>query len=275
MMGLFVKNINASLRFCLSVLKFVGFLKPIEPVSFYGKVFYNIYWFSWFMFLAGGIIIAQSGAMFQIWGDLTLMTSASFLLFTNLAFATKAINVVMKRRAIQEIINTSDDELTAEDRMEGIEIVKRYPYDTSKSPAYEVTYVNQLMLCKEDETVQKRIKQCVVKHQAALKTAAQIQTCFTKPILAQFSVSVVIICVTAYQLALSCKIAGAAYWCPWYLCSVRLRRELLIVMQRTRHVTKLTAGGFTTLSLDCFTSIIKASYTFFTVLKQVEDRNEK
>lgn len=52
-MSPFVRNINTSLRFCLSVLKFVGFLKPIEPVSFYGRVFYNIYWFSWFMFLVG------------------------------------------------------------------------------------------------------------------------------------------------------------------------------------------------------------------------------
>ncbi|CAH0691652.1 unnamed protein product [Spodoptera exigua] len=347
-MGLIVNNANNSLRVCLTVLKVVGFLTP--PQTGIYSFFLSVYCFASFMFLVGGIIIAQTGAMFQIWGDLALMTSASFLLFTNLAFALKIINVVARRRQIQDIIDDADEVLVAEDREEGKEIIKScnrettrflcmevllslitvlgwaasaekdqlplrawYPYDASKSPAYELTYFNQdLLTSDEEKIVQSRLRQCVIKHEAALKSTRLIQKCFSYPILAQFTVSAVIICVTAYQLAMeldngnrvrsipmatyllcmmlqvyiycyqgnqlteeSYEIAGAAYECPWYKCSLRLRRSLLIVMLRTRCAVQLTAGGFMTLSLSCFTSIIKASYTFFTVLKQVEDRNPK
>ncbi|XP_026735047.1 odorant receptor 46a-like [Trichoplusia ni] len=344
------------------------------------------------------ILVAQTSTMFQIWGDLALMTNAAFLLFTNLAFALKIINVLVRRRDIKSIIDESNIELSTEYRQKGIQIVEScnrettqsmylymwlsgvtvlgwvvsaeknqlplrawYPYDTSKSPAYEITYANQstalsvaattnicldtlvtsliavcrcrlrlvalslrtlcddiqipdkqLMTPEYEQIVYKRLQLCVMKHEAALRTARQIQRCFTYPILAQFTVSVVIICVTAYQLAIelnngkwvriismvayllcmmlqvflycyqgnqlteeSSEIADAAYECPWYSCSLRTRKALLIVMVRTRRALCLTAGGFTTLSLACFTSIIKASYTFFTVLKQVEDRNPK
>ncbi|KAJ8721822.1 hypothetical protein PYW08_004224 [Mythimna loreyi] len=393
-MGILVKNVNGSLGFCLTVLKVAGFLTPHQTRECYG-FFLSVYCFSIFMFVVGGFLIAQTGAMFEIWGDLALMTSASFLLLTNLAFAIKIINVVIRKRQIQEIIDEANDELLAEDREEGIAIIKSsdhettrslylyiflsgatvfgwaasaeknqlplrawYPYDATKSPAYELTYANQssavtaaalvnicldtlvtsliavcrcrlrlvglslktlcegiplsekhLLTPEQEKIVQSRLHQSVVKHEAALKTVRMIQQFFSFPILAQFTVSVVIICVTAYQLAMevsngnwvrsfsmgcyllgmalqvflycyqgnqlteeSSEIAGAAYEAPWYKCSLRVRRSLLIVMVRTRRAVRLTAGGFTTLSLACFTSIIKASYTFFTVLQQVEDR---
>nr|WKF45445.1 olfactory receptor 43 [Heliothis virescens] len=395
-MGLMVKNVNRSLQFCLTVLKVAGFLTTPQDGRI-PRLTRRVYCFAVFMFLVGFIVIAQTGAMFEIWGDLELMTSASFLLFTNLAFAMKIINVVVRSREIQEIIDEADADLLAEDRDMGIEVIKScnvetttsmglyallsgvtvfgwavsaeknqlplrawYPYDTSKSPAYELTYINQSaavtlaalvnvcldtlvtsqisicrcrlrlvalslrMLCDgirlpekqlisptEERIVLSRLSQCVIKHEAALKAAREIQHCFSYPILAQFAVSVVIICVTAYQLAMelnnsnwfrsipmvayllcmtlevflycyqgnelleeSSEIAGAAYECPWYQCSVRVRRTLLIVMVRTRRALRLTAGGITTLSLACFTAIIKASYTFFTVLQQAEERNK-
>nr|QPX50358.1 odorant receptor [Helicoverpa armigera] len=396
-MGLMVKNENRSLQYCLTVLKVAGFLTPPRDGRI-PRLTRRLYCFGVFMFLVGCIIMAQTGAMFEIWGDLALMTSASFLLFTNLAFATKIINVVVRSREIQEIIDEGDADLLAEDRYLGIEVIKSsnvettmsmglytllsgvtvfgwaasaeknqlplrawYPYDTSKSPAYELTYIDQssavtlaalvnvcldtlvtslIAVCRcrlrlvalslrtlcdgiplpdkqlisptEERIVLTRLSQYIIKHEAALKAARQIQRCFSLPILAQFAVSVVIICVTAYQLAMelnnrnwfrcipmvayllcmalevflycyqgnelleeSSEIAGAAYECPWYHCSVRMRRTLLIVMVRTRRALRLTAGGITTLSLACFTSIIKGSYTFFTVLQQAEDRNPK
>lgn len=52
-----------------------------------------------------------------------------------------------------------------------------------------------------EDTALPELKSCVCRHQAVLRSANEIQRCFSEPILAQFTVSTVIICVTAYQLA--------------------------------------------------------------------------
>lgn len=53
----------------------------------------------------------------------------------------------------------------------------------------------------------------------------------------------------------SSDVAGAAYESPWYTCSVRMRRSVLVVMSRTQRVAKINAGGFTTLSLASFMAV--------------------
>ncbi|CAG4991786.1 unnamed protein product [Colias eurytheme] len=159
---------------------------------------------------------------------------------------------------------------------------------------------------KQEAVVSSRMRACVVEHQAILQTVEQLQGCFSEPTFAQFTVSLVIICVTAFQLAFqtgkfvrmlsmtfylmnmvgqvfiycyegneltveSEQVCGAVYQFPWYSCSAALRRSALVVMTRCRRVASLTAAGFTTLSLASFVSICKASYSFFTVLKQMDE----
>ncbi|CAB3261068.1 unnamed protein product [Arctia plantaginis] len=144
----------------------------------------------------------------------------------------------------------------------------------------------------QETSIYSRLRLCVIRHQKTLEAAKELQACFSEPTFAQFTVSLIIICVTAFQMSMmgtdnlvrllsmgtylmnmafqvfiycyqgtylseeSSKIASSVYCCPWYMCSVRLRRELLIVMLRTRRITKLTAGGFTTLSLASFMAAI-------------------
>ncbi|XP_013164216.1 PREDICTED: odorant receptor 46a, isoform A-like [Papilio xuthus] len=159
--------------------------------------------------------------------------------------------------------------------------------------------------CNED-VVMSRLRKCVERHQSALEHARLLQIYFSAPIFGQFLVSVLIICATAYQLAfesssllrvfamvaylvdmmlqvfLYCyqgnelldqseNIKEAAYACPWYYCSTPVRRALLLLTTRSYRLVRLRAGGFTELSLASFMGIIKASYTFFTVLQQVEE----
>ncbi|CAK1579907.1 unnamed protein product [Parnassius mnemosyne] len=106
--------------------------------------------------------------------------------------------------------------------------------------------------------VKARLRKCVARHQTALHAAGQLQECFSEPTFAQFTVSLVIICVTAFQLVSqtgnlvrllsmgtyllnmtfqvflycyqgnqlseeSSAAAAAAYECPWYMYGVECR----------------------------------------------------
>ncbi|XP_047533644.1 odorant receptor Or1-like [Vanessa atalanta] len=346
------------------------------------------------MFILGIYIIVQVGDLIQVWGNLPLMTATIFLLFTNIALGTKLLNVMWRKDTIRAMLEETNDELCNESRQTGKEIVRScdrettkqlsvyfvlsyttvlgwassaeknqlplrawYPYDTSKTPTYQLTYAHQTIavslaaainicldtlvtslicqcrcrlrllalslrtLCHDLDVSEKgamtdasstivseRLQNCVVRHQTVLAQTKLLQNCFSASIFAQFCVSMIIICVTAYQLAfvrestslarvismvayltvmmlqvfLYCYqgnqlveesegVSGAAYECPWYILNIPIRRSLLLVMTRTRRAARLTAAGFTELSLSSFMSIIKASYTFFTVLQQIEE----
>ncbi|XP_049873096.1 odorant receptor Or1-like [Pectinophora gossypiella] len=392
-MTVLIRNVNTSISMSLTVLKLVGFWAP-EGMAERKKIMYYCYSCFSFMFLLGTYLIIQIVDLFMIWGNLPLMTGTAFVLFTNLAQTVKIVNILAKREKIQKIIYDADDVLRKEDTEEGIKIVKRcnretmilqvlylsltlitttgwatsaekgqlplrawYPYNTSKSPAFELTYLHQVgainiaaclnvgkdtlvsaliaqcrcrlqllglslkTLCKDMKMSKKlvytqdqeavaaeRLRKCVAQHQAALQTAVDLQACFSIPTFLQFFISLIIICVTAFQLVSqtgnlvrlmsmgtyllnmmfqvfiycyqghhlseeSADVAVSAYECPWYACSVRLRRDILVIMTRTRRLARITAGGFTTLSLASFMSIIKASYSLFTLLQQVNEEN--
>nr|XP_049694321.1 odorant receptor Or1 [Helicoverpa armigera] len=388
-MGVLVRNATMSVSISLTALQFVGFWAP-EYLGKTQKQLYTCLTVFSFMFLLGTYLIIQVVDLFLIWGDIAMMTSTAFLLFTNMAQAAKIVNIVYRKERIQRIVNDCDAVLSQAQSLEEKEIVKScnremivlqilyfsltlitslgwatsaephqlplrawYPYDTTKSPAYELTYVHQVgalliaaylnvakdtlvaaliaqcrcrlrllgyslrtldkgmgneaytFTSEQEKTLSLRLGSCVEQHQKALDVGKELQECFSEPTFAQLTVSLIIICATAFQLSMghsdnmvrllsmgtyllnmtfqvfiycyqgnqlseeSSEIAGAAYECPWYKCSLRVRRGLLIVMVRTRRALRLTAGGFTTLSLASFMAIIKASYSLFTLLQQV------
>ncbi|XP_028032687.1 odorant receptor Or1-like [Bombyx mandarina] len=391
-MKLWIRNANFTISLSLTLLRCLGFWSP-DGLAGNKRLLYNCYSFVSFMFLLGIYILIQVVDMIKIWGDLPLMTGTAFLLFTNFAHATKVINIVIRKNRIQRVIQQANAVLMGVQSEEARRIVKScnvetsiqlclyflltfvttvgwatsaekhqlplrawYPYDTSKSPAYELTYVHQVAAlliaayinvakdslvssliaqcrCRlrlvglalaslgqdlkidyqsqlspaQENILNLRLKACVLEHQTVLAAVTELQACFSKPTFAQFTVSLIIICVTAFQLVSqtgnlvrllsmgtylmnmifqvfiycyqgnklsveSSEIAGSAYISPWYLGSVKFRRALLIVMVRSRRVAKITAGGFTTLSLASFMAIIKASYSLFTLLQQVEQK---
>ncbi|XP_053609837.1 odorant receptor Or1 [Plodia interpunctella] len=389
----FVKNQTQSLAIALTALRLVGFWAP-ESLVGRKKTIYDAYAGFSFMVLLGIFLIAQSIDLFVIWGNIPLMTATAFILFTNLAQAAKFINLAVREKKIRAIVDSADTVLRDADTHEAKSIVKNcdrqtriqlvafftltlvtitgfatsaeganlplrawYPYDTTKSPAYELTYAHQVYalfvaaflnvakdtvvtsllaqchcrlqllslslrtLCDDlpvtglnqltphqEKSLKSRIQRCVVHHQTALEAATLMQKYFSEPTFAQFNVSLVIICVTAFQLVSqtdnmvrlvsmctylvnmmfqvflycyqgnqlseeSSEIANAAYLSPWYTMSPPRRREILFIMTRSRRIARITAGGFTTLSLASFMAIIKASYSLFTLLKQVDDTN--
>nr|XP_037868148.1 olfactory receptor 45 isoform X2 [Bombyx mori] len=123
----------------------------------------------------------------------------------------------------------------------------------------------------EQVIVAKRVRENVIEHQAVLECINDIQDCFSSAMLVHIAISTMIICATAYQLAVSMEVATAVYSCPWYTFPTSLKRSLLVIMIRAQQPALLTAGGFAPLLLDTFVSIMKASYSFFTVLQNASE----
>jgi hypothetical protein len=55
----------------------------------------------------------------------------------------------------------------------------------------------------------------------------------------------------------SYKTLNAAYYCEWYTANSKFRKHLHILMERAKIPVKLTAGGFSTLTLENFSKVRK------------------
>ncbi|KAI4492277.1 hypothetical protein M0802_009858 [Mischocyttarus mexicanus] len=64
-------------------------------------------------------------------------------------------------------------------------------------------------------------------------------------------------------------IANSTYSIPWYNYSTKLRRSLNIIIMRSQRAVRLTAGKFTSLSLETFASMISTAASFFTVISSM------
>lgn len=383
---------HITLWISLNVLRWTGHLVPDKLTNIQKKI-QIVHAVTWFAFSAGIMTVGQAGALIQVWGNVPWMVEASYLLFAYFLYAAKITNLVVHRNGLFRLLKEGDAYLNAEVRDMGKAFIQRsnkdtirllypifvlysaaailgwaatedrelllrawYPFDVSKSPAYELAYMQQslslmmvtltigsmdvlilsliavgrcrfkllrlsledlfqninrnvkhLIKPEDEEHVAGRLRVCIVNHQAALESAATMETCFTYYMLSQFTVSIVLLCVSTYQLAetdiennlrlafilasllsqlaqifLFCyqgdylhaeslEIAQVVYETPWYICSVPLRKSFFIMMTRATRPVQLTAGGFATLSLAGFMSIVKASYSFLTVLQQVDE----
>ncbi|XP_012063180.1 PREDICTED: odorant receptor 30a-like [Atta cephalotes] len=75
-----------------------------------------------------------------------------------------------------------------------------------------------------------------------------------------------IICSLGFIIIISNIIANAAYESLWYDLLSNQKKTIIFIIMRSQKQIMITAGKITSLSLETFTSILKASASYVSVL---------
>ncbi|XP_049888055.1 odorant receptor 4-like [Pectinophora gossypiella] len=70
----------------------------------------------------------------------------------------------------------------------------------------------------------------------------------------------------------SIGVAAAVYECRWYRSNIRCRRLLLLLLQRSQKPLYFTALKFRNITMNTYTSILTTSYSYFTLLYTMYDK---
>ncbi|XP_047004465.1 odorant receptor Or2-like [Schistocerca americana] len=148
---------------------------------------------------------------------------------------------------------------------------------------------------------------CIRDHHAIIELVKELEGLLNMIILFQFLGATVVICVTLFQsstntgnvmtllklqaylmviiyeifiycwyaddiLYQSSQLAVGAYSCSWLQSTPRLRRALVLVLCRAQRPMGLTAGKFYHISRATFVRLISASYSYYALLNQMNDK---
>ncbi|XP_059623000.1 odorant receptor 4-like [Phlebotomus argentipes] len=153
-----------------------------------------------------------------------------------------------------------------------------------------------------EEASEERLKKCIAKHQMLMELRSQMDKIFTDVIFVNFAMSTVNICIVGFlfgiqtglgklrfvmmlmvllaQIFLLCwygqelvdnsqAISDAAYECKWYASSRKFRKLLLNVLHHTQIPQKLVAMHFWDITLQSFTNLVSASWSYFALLNTI------
>ncbi|XP_063982165.1 odorant receptor 46a-like [Diachasmimorpha longicaudata] len=153
------------------------------------------------------------------------------------------------------------------------------------------------------ETCERRIIECVRYHREILRISKKINSLFARVIIVQYAASTIIICISVFMISqvpvLSTKILFISSYLfgmlveifslciaahqatfesqqlligifnlKWYVLSNRARSYLILMMVRTLRPVVFTSGHIVVLSVESFGTLLKTSYTAYTVLQK-------
>ncbi|KAJ8912546.1 hypothetical protein NQ315_006617 [Exocentrus adspersus] len=61
----------------------------------------------------------------------------------------------------------------------------------------------------------------------------------------------------------------ACYQSDWTTCDPTVKKMLIIITERSKRPLFLTAGKFSTVSLNSFTKVINTSFSYFTLMQNL------
>ncbi|XP_013175755.1 PREDICTED: odorant receptor 46a, isoform A-like [Papilio xuthus] len=177
--------------------------------------------------------------------------------------------------------------------------------DTSKNISGERNFDRE----QYEKNVIINFNQAIVHHDELCKFCSLIQDTFNITLLLQFGMASSIICVCLFRFTLpaakeyyiflatymfimviqimvpcwfgtrimekSCLLSRAVYSCNWTSRSRRFKSSLRLFVERTNRPISITGGKMFTLSLVTFSSIMNSAYSFFTLLRNVQARENQ
>ncbi|EEZ97776.1 odorant receptor Or1 [Tribolium castaneum] len=154
-----------------------------------------------------------------------------------------------------------------------------------------------------EETKHALVK-CITHHRKIVNYTKRVETIFSKGIFLQLFASVLVICTTGFQLVIvpfgslkfaihgiylcamtaqiaiycyyghdvmitSDEIGTSLYMSNWYASHIKIRKIMVIFLEKTKKPTIVLAGNFITLSLVTLTQILRSAYSYFAVLRRL------
>ncbi|XP_023311850.1 odorant receptor Or2-like [Anoplophora glabripennis] len=159
-------------------------------------------------------------------------------------------------------------------------------------------------IAEGDALVKTKLRDCVNQYDELLCLVNQIEITFSKGIFVQFFCSVIVICLTGFQMivisfnsmqffllivyfscmmcqvAMYCwyghtvmessdKIRDACYLADWNESDLIVQKSLLMIMERAKRPAILRAGNFFELNIPTLMKILRSSYSYFAVLQRL------
>ncbi|XP_060802237.1 odorant receptor Or1-like [Amyelois transitella] len=156
------------------------------------------------------------------------------------------------------------------------------------------------------DILETKLKKIIIHHREIVTMAGKVQDIFGNAVFYQFVSSGLILCTSAYTMTtadpaslefismvfyIMCMLIQLLFYCyygskltyesdklmefsyatDWLSFSVKHRRTLIIFMERIKYPIKPTVGALIPLSNNTFVSIVRSSYTLYTILKNSQN----
>ncbi|XP_063919337.1 odorant receptor 43a-like [Zophobas morio] len=117
------------------------------------------------------------------------------------------------------------------------------------------------------ENAEKVLRECISLHNNILNFVGEFEDCFSWILFFQIAATTFGLCFCCIGFTSNNELRDAIYLGPWYRYDVKIRKTLLIIMERSKVPITLTAGKVVNLDYGIFTWALKTSYSLIAVLK--------
>ncbi|KAL2739233.1 odorant receptor 13a-like [Vespula maculifrons] len=186
-----------------------------------------------------------------------------------------------------------------------------FPYETMTSPKFEFTILGQMIglvyyttayttvdtfvamlilhVCGQLSRLQNelidlnsstrkdfqvKLSYIVKRHEHLNRFVDTIEDRFNVMLLFQILGCTFQLCIECFQGLLSTELARAAYECEWYELLPNEARSLILIIRRSRSPLRLTAGKFCIFNHELYSSVLKTSMGYLSVLRATIMKDE-